>query len=121
MNKHIFSLIIVFIFFQINNVKALQDPVDLYAGHAKGLQGDTISINIMVNSFTDIISFQASINWDVMLLKYIGVSDFGIKDLGENNFGITTADQGHVRFLWEPVDVKARTVEDCTILFSARF
>ncbi len=121
MSKPIFSLILILIFFNINDVKAQQDPVSLYAGYAKGLQGDTVSIDIKVNSFTDIISFQASINWDATLLEYVGVTDFGIKDLGESNFGTTTANQGHVRFLWEPADANALTVEDSTILFSAQF
>ena len=114
-------LLFVFLIFFHNNAKAQQSPVDLYTGNSFGLQGDTVSIDIKVDNFTDIISFQASLNWDSGLLKYISISDYGIKDLGENNFGTIKADQGHVRFLWEPSNATALTIEDGTILFSAQF
>ena len=117
----IFFLFLILVFFQYNTAKAIQDPVDLYANNDFGMQGDTISIDLKVNAFTDIISFQASLNWDPALLSYVGVSDFGIKDLGENSFGTTTTDQGHLRFLWEPSDALPLTVNDSTILFSAQF
>ncbi|MCK5210559.1 MAG: T9SS type A sorting domain-containing protein [Cyclobacteriaceae bacterium] len=121
MRIRILLLFLILIFFQNKNAKAQQAPVDLYVGNSFGMRGDTVSIDIKVNKFTNIISFQASLNWDAGLLKYINVSDFGIKDLSENNFGIIKADQGHVRFLWEPSNATALTVEDSTILFSAQF
>lgn len=117
----IFSLFTILIFFNYNTAKALQDPVNLYANSDFGMQGDTVSIDIEVNAFADIISFQASLNWDPAMLSYVNVSDFGIKDFGENSFGTTTTDQGHLRFLWEPSDALPLTVSDGTILFSAHF
>ena len=103
------------------SAKAQQTPVDLYGSSGYGLIGDVIKIDIQVNEFTDILAFQASLNWDPSLLKFISVSDFGMKDFGENSFGLTTADQGHVRFLWEPADAIAITEGDSTILFSSSF
>lgn len=103
------------------SAKAQQAPVDLYGSSGYGLMGDIIKIDIQVNEFTDIIAFQASLNWDPGLLRFISVSDFGIKDFGENSFGLTNADKGHVRFLWEPADAIAITESDSTRLFSASF
>jgi hypothetical protein len=69
----------------------------------------------------DIISFQASINWDPALLTFKGVSNFGIADFGIEGFGITAADQGHVNFLWEPNDAAAVSLTDGATLFTATF
>jgi hypothetical protein len=116
----LFLFFIIFSF-QINNVQAQQDPVVLYSDNGFGTSGDIVSLEIKVNGFNDVISFQASLNWDPVNLKYIGVSDFGIKYFGESNFGIASAGQGHLRFLWEPQDATALTVDDSTILFVANF
>ncbi len=112
---------LILISIQIQNVLAQQDAVDLYANNGFGMPGDTVEIYIKVNDFTDILSFQASLNWDPTNLKYIGVSDFGIKDFSESNFGIVNAGLGHVRFLWEPKDATAISEEDSTILFVVHF
>ena len=96
-------------------------PVDLIATDTFGIVGQEVTIDIKVNGFTDIISFQASINWDPAIIGFVEVSNFGIKDLDINNFGTSSADQGHVRFLWEPQDAVAVTLEDGSVLFSATF
>ena len=103
------------------NLKAQQDPVDLYATNSIEATGNIGTIEIKANNFTDIISFQASINWDPALLVFVGVSDFGITDFNENNFGTTTSSEGHVRFVWEPSDATAITLDDSTVIFTAQF
>lgn len=97
---------------------AQQDTVELYTTRAVGIQGDEVKLEVKVNDFENILAFQASLNWDPILLEYMGVSDFGIKDFNENNFGITKVDQGHLRFLWEPIDGIEISKDDSTILFS---
>ena len=104
-----------------SNVYAQEDPVDLYVTNSIEATGNIGSVEIKVNKFTDVISFQASINWDPNFLVFVEVSNFGIKDLSEDNFGISDADNGHIRFVWEPADANALTVDDSTILFVAKF
>ena len=113
-------VLILVLSFQISAL-AQQGPVDLYATHSTEATGNIGTVEIKVNGFTDVISFQASINWDPTLLVFAGVSDFGIKDFNADNFGITTSGQGHVRFVWEPSDATALTVTDSTVLFSVQF
>ena len=114
-------LTLLFAFTISTNMYAQQDPVDLYVTNSVEATGNIGSVEIKVNKFSDIISFQASINWDPGLLVFVEVSDFGIKDLSEDNFGTSDADKGHIRFVWEPDDAKALTVDDSTILFVAKF
>lgn len=87
MLRYIFSIILIFYFFCHHSVIAQQEGVSLYATDEHVIIGDILSVKIKVNGFSDIISFQSSINWDPAVLKYVGVSDFGIRDLGESNFG----------------------------------
>ena len=116
-----FFLLIVIVLVQTVSVEAQQEPVDLYASNSIEATGNIGSIEIKVNKFTDIISFQASINWDPSLLVFVGVSDFGIADLNADNFGTTDAGIGHVRFVWEPSNATALTIADSTTLFTAQF
>ena len=83
--------------------------------------GNIGTVEIKVNSFMDVISFQGSVNWDPTSLVFAGVSDFGIKDFDADNFGTTSADEGHVRFVWEPNDAVAVSADDSTVLFSIQF
>ena len=118
--RYLFLVLFFLVVTQIN-VKAQQDPVDLYATNSVEATGNIGTIEIKVNTFTDIISFQASINWDPTLLVFVGVSDFGITDFNENNFGTATSSEGHVRFVWEPSDATAIALDDSTVLFSVQF
>lgn len=118
--RHFFLIPVACLMVQLNAI-GQQDPVDLYTTSGVGVIGNVIKVEVKANSFTDIIAFQASLNWDPTLLKYIGVGDFGINDFGENSFGTTSTSLGHLRFLWEPSDAIALTVSDSTVLFSASF
>ncbi len=118
-----FRLFLLFLsihFFTFDTI-AQSSNVTLYANRTWGMPGDTVRLDIRVNGFTDIISFQASLNWDASMLKFLKVSDFGIRDFDENNFGTTAAGKGHVRFIWEPADAISDTLQDSTILFRAHF
>ncbi len=100
---------------------AQQSPVELIAMDTVGILGKEFNVDIKVNSFTNIIAMQASINWNPDILAYQGVSNFGLPYFDADDFGITAADQGHVRFLWEPDDATAVSLEDSSLLFSVTF
>lgn len=103
------------------HAKAQQLAVDLYATTHVGSMGDVVNIQVKTNKFTNIISFQASLNWDPTLLAFINVADFGIKDFSDQSFGTSNASQGHIRFVWEPSDANPVTFDDSTVLFTAQF
>jgi hypothetical protein len=116
-----FLLLFIITFLPYSCLMAQQGPVELMATDTVGILNKEISVDITVNGFEDIISFQASINWDPALLTFKGVSNFGIADFGIEGFGITAADQGHVNFLWEPNDAAAVSLTDGATLFTATF
>ena len=116
-----FLLLILSMHFLASDSFAQTSNVTLYANRTWGMPGDSVTVEVRVNGFIDIISFQASLNWDAGQLKFLGVSDFGIREFDEQNFGTSSAAKGHVRFLWEPSDAKADTLQDSTVLFVAHF
>ena len=42
--------------------------------------GDTVRLNVVVNNWTNIISFQYSLDWDATLLKYVSLSNRVLPD-----------------------------------------
>jgi len=100
---------------------AQQGSVELIAIDTVGILDKELKVDIKVNGFTDIIAMQASINWDPNVLAYQGVSDFGLPYFDADDFGATAANQGHVRFLWEPDDATSVSLSDSSILFSVSF
>jgi len=121
MSIRIFFMSIAFAAFTFHFVHAQQEPVEIMAKDTFGIMGTESQIDIKVNNFTNIIAAQASVNWDPTLLAFVGISNFGIKDLDETDFGTTQVADGHLRFAWTPDDAMAVTVEDETILFSVTF
>jgi hypothetical protein len=116
-----FLLLAIITILSNNCLLAQQGPVELVAKDTAGILNKEITVDITVNGFTNIISFQASINWDPTLLTFKEVSNFGIADFGPDDFGITAADQGHVRFLWTPDNAIAVSLVDGSTLFTATF
>lgn len=116
-----FLLLSIIIFMPNNYLLAQQGPVELMATDTAGILNKEISVDITVNGFQDIISFQSSINWDPAMLTFKEVSNFGITDFGLEDFGVSAAEQGHVRFLWTPDDATAVTLADGSVLFTATF
>jgi hypothetical protein len=100
---------------------AQQGAVELYANDTFGMVGQEVAVHIKANGFTDIISAQASINWNPTLIQFTEVNGFGIPGLSAEDFGLTQAAQGHVRFLWIPADAQPVSLEEGAILFTAVF
>lgn len=114
-------LFITLHFFSFNDMLAQQQPVELVISDNAAYPGDDVNLDVSVSGFTNIISFQASINWDPALLGFKSISDFGIGDFDITDFGTSAVDQGHLRFIWTPQDAMEVTAPDGTILFSVTF
>lgn len=55
---------------------AQQQHVELVISDNAAFPDDNVKLDVSVNGFTNIISFQASINWDPALLDFKSISDF---------------------------------------------
>jgi gliding motility-associated-like protein len=80
-----------------------------------------VCVEITSQEFTDIISFQGSVNWDPAVLEYVGSENYGIPDFSEGNIGTPDDpgnDPGEATFAWFDNNVSGVNVADGTVLFS---
>ncbi|MBL7825668.1 MAG: hypothetical protein JNJ57_03485, partial [Saprospiraceae bacterium] len=80
-------------------------------------QGDTVVIDVAVNGFTQIESYQFAIKWDPADLEYVKYSSVGAPisfQLFNPNAALT---QGLFRTLWYDIDVAGVTLPDASVLF----
>ena len=117
-----YIFIILFLFsLNFSFAKVQQADVDLGVSDGSGFLNDEITLNISATNFTDVIAFQASINWDSTLVSYLSVSNFGVRDFSEGDFGTNEVGKGHLRFAWDASDGIAETIDGTVILFSVTF
>ncbi len=81
--------------------------------------GEQTCLQITAQDFTDILSFQYSMNWDATILGNASVQNFGIADLGQPNFNLTSP--GIARLGWDDPNITGVTLADNTVLFELCF
>ena len=83
--------------------------------------GDQITVDVIVDDFTDIASYQYSINWTETHLDYVGVSNFNLTGLSAGNFGTTMTADGRLSTLWSDPFAGTQTLANGTVLFTITF
>jgi Secretion system C-terminal sorting domain len=80
----------------------------------------TYVANVKVKGFTNLISTSLGIVWDSTVLKFDSVSNFGMRLKRDDNFGVSFAPKGQLRFLWQE-GVVGVSLRENTTLFSIHF
>ncbi len=85
--------------------------------------GETITFDVTVSNFTNILSIQFNIEWDPTILGFISVDNPNSTDfpgLGTSNFGANASntDAGRFSVSWFEGNLSAVTVPDGTRMFS---
>ncbi|MFK7981582.1 MAG: cohesin domain-containing protein [Saprospiraceae bacterium] len=84
-----------------------------------GNTGETVTVSLIVNDFTDIVSMQYGIKWDPAVIQYNSVDNFDL-DLNAGNFNAST-DDGFLSFSWFDNTTQGVSVPDGTTLFTMDF
>ncbi len=108
-----FGILLVFLV-----IVHVSGQVQINIDSAIAATGDTIRMQVRVDQFENIISFQGSLNWNPDSLQYVSVSDYGVEYLDEESFGTTLTDEGKLIFIWSPDDAISRTLTDGSVLFT---
>lgn len=85
---------------------------------------DEFCLNVTVDNFTDLGSFQFSMSWDIAELEFTMVQNTtsDLADFSEANFGLTETDNGRLRVSWNPIDPTPEyTLPSGTVLFQICF
>ncbi len=83
-------------------------------------QGDNVCLDVTVQSFTNIVSMQYSINYDASLLTYTGSQGYNLVNLSASNIANPSA--GNITVSWLSNDLSnGTTVTDGTSIFQICF
>ncbi len=84
--------------------------------------GEQITVDVLVDGFTDITSYQYSINWNINHLSYVSVGNFNT-DIGltSGNFGTTLVSSGRLSTLWNDPLANPQTLNPGSVLFTITF
>lgn len=80
--------------------------------------GETVTFEVVVNDFTDIASYQYSINWESTDFNYVGVSNFALPGLSAGNFGTTQTGTGRLSTLWSDPFADVQSLANGDTLFT---
>jgi gliding motility-associated-like protein len=85
--------------------------------------GDNITVDIVVDGFTNILSFQYSMNWNASVLDYVSVTNITTQLGGFTaaNFGISNTGLGQLAVSWFDPDVSGVSLPAGTVLYSLTF
>jgi len=83
--------------------------------------GDSIRVDITLENFDSIYSFQYTTRWDTSELVFQGVGNFNMPELDENSFGYVGVDEGFLITLWADLNVNGYDVDDGTVIYSIFF
>ncbi len=95
------------------------DELTFVLSETSGDCANQICMDVSVHNFTDIISYQYSINWDANLLGQASVQSFNMPDLGTGNFNANTP--GILRVGWDDTSLAGVEVPDNQVIFQVCF
>ena len=105
-------------FFDDNNAMA---DVNFNLTSATGDVGTQVCLDVSVAGFTDIATFQYSINWDETYLSYVGVQNLNLTDLNAAAFGDANVATGALSVSWFHNATTGVTVADGTVIYQICF
>jgi hypothetical protein len=81
--------------------------------------GEQITVDVLVDNFTDITSYQYSVNWNTSYLSYVSIGNFNPElGLGAGNFGTTMTGDGKLSTLWSDPLGNPQTLANGAVLFT---
>ena len=83
--------------------------------------GATTCLDITARDFDNIIAAQYSMKWDPEVLKFKKVANYGMPNLGVNNFGTQRSDEGLLTFLWYDPNVQGVRVPNNAVIYQVCF
>lgn len=85
--------------------------------------GQTFTVDVVVSNFTDIVSFQYSINWNPAAIGYVNITNISsaLPSFSSANFGTTNTGSGILTNSWLDPNVTGVSLPNGTVLYSITF
>lgn len=85
---------------------------------AEVIYGETVSLDVTVTNYSDIVSTSFTLNWDTLVLRYVGVDNIGLDLSLENDFGTMSVAQGLLTYLFFDGSLASNSLDDGSVLFT---
>ena len=95
--------------------------VDIYASQYSAASSSESCVEVKVRDFTNMISLQWTITWDVSVATFNRLEAFALPDLDLSNFNTTAASMGQLLFSWFDPDLSGENVPDDHSIFRVCF
>lgn len=118
MNKIVTTLVVAMIF--IASSIYAQTSLTLSPTQIDGNTGETVSVQVIVNDFTDIVSMQFVVQWDPAVIQFESVDNLNLKDLTEGNFNPDAAG-GILSFSWFESSTLGTSLDNGATIFSINY
>lgn len=84
---------------------------------------ETVTVDVTVDDFTDIISCQFSLSWDPAVIDFFNVTDLDFDYLSLQSFNLEQTEEGRLSMVWTDASgtVDGLTVADGTLMFRMIF
>ncbi len=93
----------------------------IWADTVSGANGSQVDVSVKVRNFTDIISIQGTLSWNVGVATYNSTQAYNLPGLGVSNFGTTQIGTGKLTFSWNDATLAGVTVPAGTTIFKVRY
>ena len=118
MNK-IVTILVAAIFFLVPATYS-QTSLTISPTTITGNTGETVTVSLIANDFTDIVSMQYGVKWDPAVIQYNSVDNFDLRDLSAGNFNADVAG-GFLSFSWFDNTTQGVSAPDGTALYTMSF
>ncbi len=115
-NARLFALAII-LFISHLPLQALE----FRAGSATGATSTQVIVPVRVFDFDSLLSCQGSLQFDVTVVNYNTIQQFGLPGMTLASFGLTQVGVGNLSYLWDDGTLTGVSVADSTIIFEIVF
>ncbi|MEM1119134.1 MAG: MopE-related protein [Bacteroidota bacterium] len=103
----------------VDTMPTIGDELTFELSKTSGDCADQVCVDVKVYNFSDILSYQYSVNWDAPLLGQATVEGFNMPDLGAANFNTNTA--GVLRVGWDDSFITGVSLVDGQTIYQICF
>jgi hypothetical protein len=96
-------------------------PVRFAASRQVAEPGQRVGVRVSVGALAGLSSAQFTLGWDARVLRYAGVGEYGLRGLGEGNFGTMLAPSGKLTFSWDDPEGKGLEAAEGAPVFTVDF
>ena len=97
------------------------DTLGLSLSSLTASPGENICLAVTARGFKKILSMQYTMVWDPAVLRLNGIDKFGLRGLGENNFGTHMAAEGKLTFSWYDPNLRGESRKDGSVIYELCF